>query len=109
MTTGSAFPGERWMMAAVSSNVETGVPSTETMTSPGRMPAAAAGATGSAAVQSVRLSLAGITHCETDATVVVPAVMPIPLTAMADSTRARIRFITGPPSMMMIRFQTGSL
>ena len=97
------------MIAAASSNVETGVPPIETIVSPGRMPAAAAGAVGSLDWQSARWALAGMTHCETDATVVVPCVTPMALRAIAERTKARRRFITGPPSMMMIRFQTGSL
>ncbi len=67
------------------------------------MPAAAAGATGSVEVQSVRLSLAGITHCDTAATVVVAVATPMPLSAMAESTNARMRFMIGPPSMTMMR------
>ncbi len=67
------------------------------------MPAAAAGATGSPAAQSDLSVPAGITHCDTEATVVVPCAMPMPLTAIADRRKASRRFMIGPPSITMIR------
>ncbi len=93
-------------MADASAKVATAVPSTETMTSPGSMPAATEGAGGSAAVHSV--APAAGTHSDSAATVVVAVWTPIPLKMIVNSTIARRRFITGPPSMMTTRFQTGS-
>ena len=79
------------------------------MTSPGCRPAAAAGATGSDAAHSVRSASAGMTHSLTLETVVVAVCTPMPDSRIANSTIANSRFMTGPPSMMTTRFQTGSL
>ena len=58
---------------------------------------------------SVRSASAGITHSLTDWIVVVAVWTPMPDSRIAKSTIANSRFITGPPSMMTMRCQTGSL
>ena len=91
------------MIADASSKVDISVPSIDTITSPGSIPAAAAGATGSDAVHSVCVEPAGATHSDTVATVVVPCWMPMALKSTVKRKIANSRFITGPPSMMMMR------
>ena len=48
------------------------------------------------------------TQGETSATVVDTWLTPIPLSPKVSNTVPRMRFITGPPNMMIMRFQTGS-
>ncbi len=96
------------MIALASAKVDTAFPSTDTIRSPGFTPASAAGAIGSEAAHVVRVDPAGSTHCDTEAIVVVPCWIPIPLSSTVKITTASTRFMSGPPSMTMIRFQTGS-
>jgi hypothetical protein len=97
------------MISVASAQVAVCVPSTLTMRSPGSMPAAAAGAGSSASVHSVCSLLDAITHCDTEAMVVVACGRPKPTSTTAYSAMAISRFMAGPPSMMMTRFQTASL
>ena len=84
------------------------VPSIETIRSPGFNPAAAAGATGSDVEQVVCVVDVPM-HSFTRPRVVVCCAMPNPHNSTAHSTIAISRFIVGPPSMMMMRFQGASL
>jgi hypothetical protein len=86
----------------------TGVPSNETMTSPGLSPAAAAGALGSASVHFWSSgACAGSTHWETLERRGVSSGIPKPVIVIVSSTTAMIRFIVGPPSMITSRCRTG--
>ena len=107
-TTSSVSPGASRMIADASSKLATGVPSIETISSPGSIPASAAGATGSADVHSAPADDAGTTHSDTAATVVVAVDNPMPEANRANRTIASSRFMTGPPSMMITRLNTGS-
>jgi len=51
---------------------------------------------------------AGMRHSLTEPSVVVYCGIPNPTNTIAKNTPASSRFITGPPSMMTIFFQTGS-
>jgi hypothetical protein len=77
-TRSSAFPGFSRIIAVAWSQLVIAVPSSDLSLSPGRTPAAAAGATGSLAEQVVRVSVAEITHCETLPTVVLDCEIPNP-------------------------------
>ncbi|BBE22307.1 hypothetical protein MN0502_11900 [Arthrobacter sp. MN05-02] len=96
-----------------SSQSVTSRPSKATTRSPGWRPASKAGAAGSSGAQSVcpvaACWLAGTTHRYTSDNVVVACALPKPMMRTAKSTVPIRRFISGPPSMMMIRFQMGSL
>ena len=107
-TTSSVRFGAAWMMADAAAKLSTSVPSTETMTSPGWMPASAAGDAGSPGAQAVWVDPDGSTHSLTAAIVVVAVCTPMPLKTIANSTTAITRFISGPPSMTMTRCHTGS-
>ncbi len=96
------------MIAVDSPQVSMGSPATETMRSPGSMPAAAPGAAGSPGSQVCRSLVAGSAHAETVPTVVDACVTPNPMSSTANSTTASSRFMNGPPNMMMMRFHTGS-
>ena len=88
---------------------------TDTITSPGSRPAAAAGVADVPDGHSPdgKASPAGSAtvgvHGTTEFTAVVGAGIPIPTSTMPNSRNARTRFITGPPSMMITRLRTGSL
>ena len=82
-------------------------PSTDSTRSPGRMPAAAAGAAGSPGPHSTSAGAsAGTTHSDTVWMVVVVCRVPKPMAMIASSTVARTRFITGPPSITTSFCQT---
>jgi hypothetical protein len=85
-------------------------PSTETMTSPARMPAAAAGVGGSAGVQarSGCASCAESTHRDTTDTRGVVCGRPVVVRKTPRNRVARTRFISGPPSMITSRLGTAS-
>ena len=78
------------------------------MRSLGLRPAAAAGVGLQSAEFGSTVSPALTWHLETSAMVVVEAATPKPISSTAVSTTPISRFIAGPPSMMMIFFQTGS-
>ena len=105
-TSASGCPGDWRMMADASANVATSVPPTDTITSPGSMPASAAGGSGSSGSHSADTDCG--MHSESAATVVVAVCTPMPLKMMVNRTMASSRFMNGPPSMTTIRFQMGS-
>ena len=74
----------------------------------GNRPAAAAGVGLQSAESGSTVSPALTWHLETSAIVVVWLAVPKPISSTAVSTTPISRFIAGPPSMMMIFFQTGS-
>ncbi len=84
-------------------------PSMLTNRSPGFSPAANAGACWSSSSHSVCVLVAGTTHSETLPIVVLFCGTPNRQSTTAYSTIAMSRFMVGPPSMMMMRFQTASL
>src|SRR5690606_8291969 len=100
-TTESGMPGEARTMSETSANVDTGVPSMETIVSPGSNPATWAGGAGSVGAQALEPD-AG-THSDSAETVVVAVCTPIPLKTIVNSTIARTRFIVGPPSITITR------
>ncbi len=103
----SVSPGAACTIVVASANVDTGCPSTDTMTSPGLIPASAAGEAGSSGVHSVAVEPAGTTHSVTEAIVVVPCCRPIPDSSTVKITVASTRFMAGPPSITITRFHTG--
>ena len=74
----------------------TGTPSKETISSPGRSPACAAGVGGSPGRHPLAACAAGTTHLATAETVVVGSLTPKPMSAIPSSTNARKKFINGP-------------
>ncbi len=96
------------MIAVDSFQVSIGRPSTDTMRSPGSMPAAAPGAAGSPGSQVCRSLVAGSAQAETDPTVVEACATPKPISSTPNSSTASTRFMNGPPNMMMMRFHTAS-
>ena len=93
-------------MAVASSKSATGSPSIDTIVSPDWMPASSAGAAGADSAHSLELVVG--THSDSRATVVVAVCTPMPVRRIANSTIANRRFMTGPPSITTMRFQTGS-
>ena len=96
------------MIAVDSLHDVIGSPATDTMRSPGSMPAAAPGAAGSPGSHDSRSLVAGSAHADTDPTVVDGCVTPNPMSSTANSRMPRRRFMNGPPNMTTMRFQTGS-
>ena len=91
-----------------SSQLVTALPSKEVILSFGFRPAAAAGVSLQSAELGSTVSPALTWHFETSAMVVVWLATPNPISSTAVNTTPISRFIAGPPSMMMIFFQTGS-
>src|SRR5699024_3452237 len=83
-------------------------PSISRSVSPGRIPAASAGAGGRPSQLTSAGASAGTTHSETDCTVGVIAGRPIPLTSTSMSTTEMSRFMAGPPSITTSFFGTDS-
>ena len=76
------------------------------MRSPGRKPACAAGVGGAPGGQPGPVcDEAGTTHSLTALTTGCGVATPKPMSTIANSTIARIRFMNGPASMTMIRCQ----
>nr|BFE82203.1 hypothetical protein GCM10020093_048040 [Planobispora longispora] len=99
----STGPAPLARMARVAdSQSATGFPATETMTSPGRRPARAAGLAWSAEVQVgfFAYSAAVFTQSGTAETSVLSTPTPKPMSTTANRTKASTKFIAGPPNMM---------
>ena len=104
----TSLPAEARIQPVSWSQLVTVFPSKAVMTSLGLSWAAAAGVGLQSAEFGSTVSPAFTWHLETSAMVVVGSEMPNPMSSTAVSTRPISRFIAGPPSMMMIFFQTGS-
>ncbi|GMA85546.1 hypothetical protein GCM10025868_07960 [Angustibacter aerolatus] len=108
-TTGTVRPPDARIAARASSQVPTGRPAIETMRSPARMPAAAAGAGGSLGVHFRDAgAVAGRMHSLTVPTLVVRSIAPRPARVMVNSTTAMSRLTNGPPSMTTTFLRTGN-
>ena len=107
-TRSMASSGLSRMIAVDSFHESIGWPATETMRSPGSMPAAAPGAAGSPGSHVWRSLVAGRAQAETDPTVVEACATPKPMSSTPKSTTASTRFMNGPPNMITMRFHTDS-
>ncbi len=80
-------------------------PLNATIRSPARNPAAAAGVGGAPGGHCWLAADAGTTHALTALIVVVePVGTPMPISTIANSTTARIRFMNGPANITTMRF-----